>query len=33
MKTELRQLHAGEISALSAMLNTAFTGDPDSRHF
>lgn len=33
MKTELRHLHAGEMQALSAMLNTAFTGDPDSRHF
>jgi len=33
MKTELRYLHAGEMNALSRMLNTAFTGDPDSRHF
>lgn len=33
MKTELRHLHAGEMQALSRLLNTAFTGDPDSRHF
>lgn len=33
MKTELRYLRAGEMHALSALLNTAFTGDPDSRHF
>lgn len=33
MKTELRHLHTGEMQALSRLLNTAFTGDPDSRHF
>ncbi len=33
MKTELRCLHAGEMHALSALLNTAFTGAPDTRHF
>lgn len=33
MKTELRYLHAGEMSMLSALLNTAFTGVPDTRHF
>ncbi len=33
MKTELRTLHAGEMHDLSRLLNTAFTGDPDSRHF
>ena len=33
MKTELRTLHKGEMFALSALLNTAFTGDADSRHF
>ncbi len=33
MKTELRYLHAGEMDALSRLLNTAFTGNPDSRHF
>ena len=29
----LRRLHAGDMQMLSALLNTAFTGDPDSRHF
>ncbi len=33
MKTELRTLHKGEMHALSALLNTAFTGAPDTRHF
>ena len=33
MKTELRYLHAGEMEVLSALLNTAFTGAPDTRHF
>ena len=33
MKIELRTLHSGEMHALSALLNTAFTGEADSRHF
>ena len=33
MKTELRILRKGDMYALSALLNTAFTGDPHSRHF
>ena len=33
MKTELRPLRKGDMHALSALLNTAFTGNPDSRHF
>ncbi|MBQ7983563.1 MAG: GNAT family N-acetyltransferase, partial [Clostridia bacterium] len=31
--TECRKLHAGEMHALSVLLNTAFTGAADSRHF
>ena len=31
--TELRRLRTGDMNALSRLLNTAFTGDPDSRHF
>ena len=33
MPYTLRRLHAGEMQMLAALLNTAFTGAPDSRHF
>ena len=33
MPHTLRRLHAGDMQMLSTLLNTAFTGAPDTRHF